>query len=112
MLRASMAFMDQQANSQAKRHRLGSRVSIGSTDYLQGCSSNAVLDACPLNNKCPKIAEIQLISVVDANNTDGTNTHCADSSSCADSVDRHEPMVLVTDNSDGCDACPLSLIHI
>ena len=59
---------------------------------LQGCSSDAVLDVRPLNNKCSKIAEIQSTSVVDANNTDGTNTHCADSSSCADSVDRHVPV--------------------
>ena len=28
----AMAFMDQQANSQAMRHRLGSRISIGPTD--------------------------------------------------------------------------------
>ena len=39
----AMAFMDQQANSQAERHRLDSRISIESTDCLQGCSSEAVL---------------------------------------------------------------------
>ena len=48
------------------------------------------MDERPVNNKCPKIAEIQLTNKVGENNTDGTNTHCADSSSHADSVDRHE----------------------
>ena len=102
----AMAFLGQQANSQVKRHKLGSQVAVEPATCLQDCFSDAVLDVRPLNNKCPKIAAIQLTSVVGANNTDGTNTHCADSSSCADSVDRHEPMVLATDNSDGCDVCP------
>jgi len=44
----------------------------------------------PLNNKCPKIAEIQLTNKVGEDNTDGTSTHCVDSSNHADSVDRHD----------------------
>ena len=62
----------------------------------------------PLNDKCPKVAKIQLTNKVGENNTDGTNTHkhCVDSSSRADSVDRHEPMVLATDKFDCCDVCP------
>jgi len=66
----------------------------------------AVLDRRPLNNKCPKIAEIQSTCKVGENNTDETNTHCADSSSHADSVDRPKPIVLAIDNPDRCDACP------
>ena len=44
----AMAFMDQQANSQAMRHRLGPRISVSSTDCSQGCSREAVLDVRPL----------------------------------------------------------------
>ena len=86
----AMAFMDQQANSHTMRHRLGPRISVGSTDCSQGCSHEAVLDVRPLNNKCPKIAEIQLTNKVGENNTDGTNTHCVDGSSHADSAVRHD----------------------
>jgi len=38
----------------------------------------------------------------------GTNTHCVDSSSRADSVDRHVPIVQATDNPDRRDVCPCS----
>ena len=74
----AMAFMRQQAGSDTTRHRLCQSVSIGPPSaevderiYLR----NAVLDVRPLNNKCPKIAESQLTSVVGENNTAGTNTH-------------------------------------
>ena len=48
---------------------------------------------CPLTNKCPKAAGLQIATAVVEDDTDETNTHCADSSSHADSVDRHEPIV-------------------
>ena len=52
----------------------------------------------------PTIAEGQLSEPVNENNTAGTNTHCADSSSHADSVDRHEP--IVHDNPGADNVCP------
>jgi len=105
----AMAFMRQQANSDMTRHRLGHSISVGSPSLGicgQSCLHNAVLDECPLNDKCPKIAESQPINKVSENNTEGTNTHCVDSSSHADSLDRPKPIVLATDNPDRCDACP------
>jgi len=74
----AMAFMEPQASLSAMRHRLGHNISIGSTSCLQGCSQEAVLDERPLNNKCPKIAEIQSTNKVGENDTDETNTHCAE----------------------------------
>ena len=90
------------------RHRFCHSVSVGSPSAevnRQICWHDAVLDERPLNNKCPKIAENQSTNKVGENNTEGTNTHCADSSSHADSVDRLKPIVLATDNPDRCDAC-------
>ena len=91
----AMAYMDQLANSQAMRHRLGSRTPIGPINCAHSCSSDAVLDVRPLNNRCSKTAGLQATSDVDANVTEGTNTHCVDSSSHTDSVDRHEPLSLI-----------------
>jgi len=46
-----------------------------------------------VRDSCPTTAENQLMAQGNENNTEGTNTHCVDSSSHADSVDRHEPIV-------------------
>jgi len=46
-----------------------------------------------LLDSCPKAADGQLTNQVNENVTEGTNTHCADSSSHADSVDRHAPII-------------------
>jgi len=72
----------------------------------QLCLQVAVLDERLLNGKCPKIAKSQSTNNVSEINTEGTNTHCVDGSSHANSVDRHQPIGLATDNPDRCDACP------
>ena len=92
----AMAFMKQQASTDLTRHRLCHSVSIGppsTTVDGQICLHNADLGERPLNNKCPKIAKSQSTNKVGENVTEGTNIHCVDSSSCADSVDRHKPIV-------------------
>jgi len=47
----------------------------------------------PLKDECPKTAESQSTNQIDENVSEGTNTHCVDSSSHADSVDRHAPII-------------------
>jgi len=46
-----------------------------------------------LLDSCPKAVEGQLTRQVDENNTEGTNTHCVDSPSHTDSVDRCTPII-------------------
>jgi len=105
----AMAFMRQQASSDSTRHQLCHSVSIGPPSAeVDGliCSHNAVLGERPLNDKCPKIAKSQSTNQVGEIITEGTNTHCVDRPSHADSVDRPKPIVQATDNPDRCNVCP------
>ena len=94
----AMAFMRQQASTDSTRHRLCHSVSIGPPSAeVDGQISlrNADLGERPLNDKCPtKVARNQPTKQVKENVTEGTNTHCVDSSSHADSVGRHRPITL------------------
>ena len=102
----AMAFMRQQASKGSARTRLCHSVSIAPPSIVvdrQIFFHNAELGECPSNDKCPKPAEIQSTDQVGENLTVGTNTHCVDSSSHADLVDRHAP--IVPDNPDRDNVC-------
>jgi len=95
----AMAFMEQQASSDTTGYRLCHSISVSSPSVKvdgQICLQNAVFGARPSNNKCPKIAKSQSTIKVSENNTEGTNTHCVDSLSHAQSVDRHRLVALAS----------------
>jgi len=107
----AMAFMKQQASRGSARPRLWRSVSIESPSAevdRQTFFHNAGLSDRPSTDKCPKTAGNQPTNQVSETVTEGTNTHCVDSSSHADSVDRHATIVQATDNPGRHDVCPCS----
>jgi len=102
------AFVRQQAGRGISRQRLCHSVSIEppntEVDRQTFLHHAGIGDERPLNNKCPNVVENQSTKQVNENVTEGTNTHCVDSSSHSDSVDRHTPMILAADDSGGYEA--------
>jgi len=98
-----MAFMKQHAGSNTMRPWFCHDASIGSPGAKANGQTDlqeAVLDERPLNNKCPKIAEIQSTNKVGDSVTEDTSTHCVGASSHSDSVDRLTPIIQPTGNTD------------